>query len=59
MQSEQDIRAKIAQHEENLALWREPNGFLIPTEPDPDARDRVRAELRAAILTLRWVLQEK
>jgi hypothetical protein len=42
----------------SLYGWREPDGFLLPTEPDPEERDRVRDRLRAQILTLNRVLGE-
>jgi len=59
MKTEQDIRDLLAQHRESLAGWTAPHGPLIPTEPDPEERSRVRAELRVAIYTLQWVLDER
>jgi hypothetical protein len=49
-----DIRERIAQHETNLQLWE--SGYLTPTEPDPQEREIVQRELRAAIAELKWVL---
>lgn len=43
------VRARRAQHQANLDGWREPGGFLLPTEPDPDERRLVRERLKAAI----------
>lgn len=34
---------------ESLAGWREPDGHLVPTEPDPVERERCRVNLRVAI----------
>jgi hypothetical protein len=48
------IREKIAQHEDNLALWE--SGYLDPTEPDEDERRATIAGLRAASGSLRWAL---
>lgn len=44
------INERVAQHQENLRLWE--NGFLTPTEPDPDERRRIKAELHACISEL-------
>lgn len=65
------LEARKRQHAENLEGWREgvrgqsaavswisPAGYLVPTEPDPEERERVRRELRAAIATLDQVLAE-
>lgn len=56
MMSEAAIRERIAQHRSNLEGWREPDGWLVPTEPDADERARIRAGLRAAIDELERVL---
>ena len=49
-----DVRIRIAerlqQHYDNLRLWE--NGFLTPTEPDPEERAAVVRELKAAIAEL-------
>lgn len=58
MRDEREVRDRIAQHEENLRGWREPDGLLVPTEPDPDERDKVRDRLRTAIHELKWLLGE-
>jgi len=49
-----ELVEKLEQHRENLRLWR--NGYLAPTEPDPDEREAVMRELRTAISTIEWVL---
>ncbi len=58
MMSETAIRERIAQHRANLEGWREPDGWLVPTEPDSDERERVRARLRTAIAELERVLEQ-
>ncbi len=55
---ERDVRALREYHRDSLKGWREPDGYLLPTEPDPDERERVRERLRAAIETLSRVLEE-
>lgn len=40
-----------------LTLWRDPDGELVPTEPDPDEREACRQRLKAAIETLDRVLE--
>lgn len=52
-----DIRERIQQHRDNLALWE--SGYLAPTEPDEEERTAVMRELRAAIAELSWVLGEE
>lgn len=54
IRSQGELEEKLEQHRENLRLWE--TGFLTPTEPDPDERTRIMTELRAAIVTLTWVL---
>jgi hypothetical protein len=44
------VKERLAQHRENLRLWE--NGFLTPTEPDPQERGCVVRELKAAIAEL-------
>lgn len=44
---------RILQHAENLRLWRE--GFLDPTEPDPEERAAVKGRLEGAIHALEEV----
>jgi hypothetical protein len=58
MMTEAMVRELRDQHRDNLKGWREPDGWLLPTEPDLDERQRVRARLRAAIETLDRVLGE-
>jgi hypothetical protein len=41
-----------------LESWAEPDGFLVPTEPDPSERRKTRLQLKAAIYTLSRVLGE-
>lgn len=49
-----DVRLRICerlnQHVDNLELWE--NGALTPTEPDPQERECVIRELKAAIAEL-------
>ena len=42
---------RVKQHADNLRLWK--NGFLIPTEPDEQERDRAKMELEIALCELR------
>jgi hypothetical protein len=58
MTPERHIREQLEHYETSLDGWREPDGCLIPTEPDPDERQLVRERLKAAIHALRWVLGE-
>lgn len=48
---------RIKQHSDNLEMWQEPNGHLVPTEPDPEERSAVRRELAACITELTLILQ--
>lgn len=59
MMTEAAARALREQHLENLAAWREPDGRLVPTEPDPQDRAETRAGLRAAISTLNRILGDE
>lgn len=56
---EHDLLTRLAYHEESLRQWAEPDGLLLPTEPDPNVRELIRLRLRVAIDTLRWVLGEE
>jgi len=47
-EAEQWVRERIAQHNDNLEGWIEPDGYLVPTEPDAECRRETRAELRSA-----------
>ena len=40
----------------SLEMWREPDGILLPTEPDPKERAECRQNLRVAIEILTRVL---
>jgi len=44
---EQYLRERIAQHNDNLYGWLS-GGYLVPTEPCPQERSKVVAELFAA-----------
>lgn len=56
---EERIRERLTQHRENLAGWKEPDGLLVPTEPNPNERQRVREHLMVAICELATILGEK
>ncbi len=49
-------RARLQRYKENLRDWREPDGYLVPTEPDEHERAKVRAGLKGAIFELTWAL---
>lgn len=49
----------LAEAEGSLEGWREPDGLLLPTEPDPAERERVRERLKAVIFACRRVLGMK
>lgn len=51
------IQERLKQHADNLAMWQEPDGFLIPTEPDPEEREMVRQRLNAAIFEINKILE--
>jgi hypothetical protein len=57
MRTVAEIREKLAQHEENLRLWR--SSYLTPTEPEPEERTIAVKQLEAAIWTLKWTLGEE
>jgi len=40
----------------NLRDWREPDGLLLPTEPDPAEREKCRNNLSVAIDVISRVL---
>lgn len=40
----------------DLGGWREPNGYLVPTDPEPDDRALTRIRLRSFIAALDQVL---
>lgn len=62
VKTEREIQERIAQHERDLEGWAEDGRggltSLVPTEPDPQEREIVRRELRAAISVLEWVMDE-
>jgi hypothetical protein len=58
MLSEAAIREHLAAARSSLEGWEEPSGLLIPTEPDPDEREKCRTHLRAAIFAYQRVLGE-
>lgn len=48
------IHERLEQHKWNLELWQ--NGcWLNPTEPDPEEREIIKSELKAAILELEYL----
>jgi hypothetical protein len=58
MMTEAQVRELRQGLADNLSGWTEPDGRLVPTEPDPDLRDQVRGRLRAAIYTCDRILGE-
>ena len=56
VKSKAEIAERLEQHRVNLELWRD--GYLSPTEPDEEERDRVRDRLKVAIHELEWLLGE-
>jgi hypothetical protein len=50
------LEERRAQHQANLDGWTEPNGYLVPTEPDADERVKIRALLAGAIHELSYLL---
>lgn len=55
MKTLEEIKERLSWHARDLENWREPDGLLIPTEPDPDERARIRGELQVAVL--QWVTE--
>lgn len=51
------MRARLKQHCTHLEAWREPDGELVGTEPDPVERQIIRARLEAIVEELRAILQ--
>jgi hypothetical protein len=47
------IADRIAQNADNMVGWREPDGHLLPTEPDPEERKAIRIQLMAATQVLK------
>lgn len=58
MMTEAEAREMRQQLHDNLEGWAEPDGFLVPSEPDPAERRKTRLQLKAAIYTLSRVLGE-
>jgi len=58
MLREHTIREHLKNAEDNLTGWTEPGGWLLPTEPDPEERERVRQQLVGAIFAYKLVLGE-
>lgn len=58
MLSESLVRDYLSQARENLEGWSEQGGHLLPTEPDPKERVRIRLQLRAVIFAYQRVLNE-
>jgi len=56
--TEQAARDKLTELRDNLDGWREPGGYLVPTEPDAEERALVRARLVGAIFGLEFALGE-
>lgn len=63
MLDQQTIEELLREAQNNLAGWREPDasgvsrgGYLVPTEPDPEQRARIRHGLLVQIFTLEKVL---
>ena len=56
--TEAEIRERRDHMRKLLPDWTEPNGLLVPTEPDPLQRALIRRDLAASIWTLGWVLGE-
>lgn len=54
MRSEQELRERLESHKEDLEQWD--SGFLSPTEPDSDEREKIKRELKAVIYILEWAL---
>jgi len=49
---------RIASYNDNLRGWKEPDGHLIPTEPDPEERSKCRTRLATARVVLMDLLQK-
>jgi hypothetical protein len=43
------INERLGWHRDNLAGWREGDGYLVPSEPDLEERRLIRAHLRVAM----------
>jgi hypothetical protein len=58
MMREATVREWRQNLRDSLDGWSEPGGHLVPSEPDPEGRAQVRAELKIAIDVLTKVLGE-
>ncbi len=58
MRTRDELRERREYFEECIRGWAEPDGLLVPTEPDPDERALIRARLRAGADVLTWALVE-
>lgn len=54
--AEEEIRQWRADMIASLAMWRDPDGFLLPTETEPEERERIRERLATGIEVLNRVL---
>lgn len=52
------VQRRVRQHKDNLEMWKEPDGFLLPSEPDPEIRRRIRYDLNVAIEELTRLTEE-
>lgn len=50
------MEAQIEEWETDLAGWRYPHGFLIPTEPNAEEREMTCRDLRTAIKVMRQAI---
>lgn len=50
------MEAKVQELELNLSGWIEPNGFLVPTEPNVEERELIRRDLRTALVVMRMAI---
>ncbi len=57
MLDEATVRLMLAHAIDSMDGWQEPGGALVPTEPDPDERARVRHRLAVHIHALMVVLE--
>lgn len=58
MMTEDQIRELRRHMHCSLEGWAEPDGIMIPTEPDPEDRELIRRDLKVALRVLTRVLGE-
>lgn len=58
MMSEAQVRELRRDMHTALEGWSEPDGIMIPTEPDPEDREMIRRDLKVALRVLTRVLGE-